>query len=101
MDDGALSAVIFANTPGDIVRIRDKVIDSLGRGIVPVPNIVRGDPEKCLSQWRHPAMICGVPIPEVTHRRMAIANVRRMWISKDSFHRPTIGSDDKVIAAQI
>src|SRR6266699_3058152 len=101
MNDCAFAAVILANTAGYVMRICDKVIHSLRSGIVPVSNIVRGDPEDCLSQGGHAAMICGMSVPEITHRRMAVANVRRMWISEDSFHGSAIGRDDQVIAAQV
>src|ERR1700730_1351351 len=101
MNNCAVSPVIFANTAGDVMRICYKVIHSLRCGIVPVPNIMTGQSEYWLGQRSHSAKICGVRIPEVTHRRITIANVRRSGTSKYSFHRPTIGSDDKVIPAQI
>src|ERR1700730_7953151 len=101
MNDCAFPAVILANTAGHIIRICYKMIHSLRSGIVPVSNIVRGNPEDRSSQGRHAAMICGMSVPEVTHRRVAVANVRRMWISEDSFHGSAIGRNDQVIAAQV
>src|SRR5260221_5553439 len=101
MNDCAFTAVILANTPGYVVRICYKVIHSLRSGIVPVSNIVRGDPEDCLSQGGHAAMICGMSVPEVTHRRVAVANVRRLGISEDSLHGSAIGRNDQVIAAHV
>jgi hypothetical protein len=57
MDDGAVTAVVFANTPRNIHRIRDKVIHSLRCSTVPIPSIVSSHSKEGPSERRHAAKI--------------------------------------------
>src|SRR5262245_64653591 len=58
-----------------------KVIHSLCRREVPVPDIVRCQSKDCLSQRGHATKICGVCIPEVTDRKSTRLNSSHLGIS--------------------
>src|SRR5258708_38533591 len=101
MNDRAVSPVIFPNPPSDIVGVRYEVIYSLRRRVIPIPYIMRCQPKDGSHQRGHSAQIGGMPIPEITHGRVTIADMRRVQTSNYSFHRPTIPSDHQVVVAQI
>src|SRR5260370_25042404 len=45
MDHGAFSPVILLDSPGDIIRIGQKMVNPLRRGVVPIAYVVRRQPE--------------------------------------------------------
>src|ERR1700730_6793300 len=88
INDGAVAPVVFTNPCRYVAGNCDEPIHPLRCRIVPIPYIVRDWSEGCSYQGRHRAKIGRVRIPDVTHRRITIANVHRMGLVITPFIGP-------------
>ena len=103
VDDGRVAAIKLADACGDVVRICDEIIDATSGCSVPQAKIVSGKDEGRTSEEAEAsgALVAMIEIPEITHGRVAIADVAGVRGGEDAFRGARFGTDDQIVAAEI
>src|ERR1700732_4329473 len=107
MNHGALTPIVLSDSRSDKTRIGHEIIDATRAGMVPHPKAMCGQRKNRatgklmapLVFWiivQHPKVMCGqrknrangklhappvfrIHVPYVSHRRVAVADVARLW----------------------
>ena len=101
MNYPALAPVVLANPGGYKLRIRDEEIDSIRGCHIPLPHIVRYQRKDCADNWIHRPPVLRVHLPDVSHRRMAVADVAGSRGSDHPLGRPGFRTYHQIVGIQI
>ena len=101
MDNRRIAPVIFSDAGRDCLRIGDEMVDPQRRDGVPVAYVVaeRRHQKPCQRVRAHAVVV--EHIPDIAHRRVAIADVDRVSGGDYALGWSGFAADDEVIAPQI
>src|ERR1700722_15787396 len=101
--DRALSSIVLTNSCSHTVGIGDKIIDAVRRSSVPQTQVMRSKSE----QWpraesqRCSILVSMIKVPQIAHRRVAIAHMAGVCGSQYPFGWPGFRTKNEVVTAQV
>src|ERR1700722_17717395 len=101
MNHGTLAAVVFADSGSDEARIGHEIIDSTRAGVVPKAKIMRRQRKGGAHREPHGPPVFRIHIPYVSHGRVTVADVARLWRRDHSLCRPGFRTDHQIVLAEI